>query len=86
MSNRFQQVFLAHIQEDVTTTSAFVGATGPVDGSIGPYKTKYAEDDARMPHILAARTVTVKGKKGKKKKDQTFVQFPIQRRNISRSM
>ena len=86
MSNRFQQVFLAHIHEDVTTTSAFVGATGPITGSIGPYKTNYAEDDARMPHILAAKEVSVKVKKGKKKKEQKFVQFPIQRRNISRIM
>ena len=59
----------------MSTGTVGIGASGPVDGSIGPYKSIYAGDDTRLPYIIGA-----KKKKKKKNKKKLKEDFPIVRR------
>jgi len=59
----FEKYFFEHLHETNSVASANMGPAGPVAGSIGPYKSVYAGDDARTPTVIGAK------KKGKK---QTF--------------
>ena len=68
----FERYFNNLLSETMSTGSVGMGVQGPVDGSIGPYKSIYAGDDTRQPYVIGA-----KKKKKKKKLKETF---PIVRR------